>query len=122
MRTKLTILFLLFGLLVMPIQSVFAAPRADVTNDQVTFSFPNTATLSSTLSATANITSVTFEYGDKQQTCGDVIAKAYPKTTPGKTVQAEWAWDMRQSGSLPPGTTIWWRWLYTDETGAEFTS
>jgi hypothetical protein len=26
---------------------------------------------------------------------------------------------MRQSGSLPPGATIWWRWRYTDETGRE---
>jgi len=29
---------------------------------------------------------------------------------------------MRQSGSLPPGATIWWRWIYTDDTGAEFSS
>ena len=73
----------------MPAQSAFAAPRADVTDDQVTFSFPNTATFSATLSADANITSVTLEYGNEQQTCGDVIAKAYPeftsaKTTPGR--------------------------------------
>jgi hypothetical protein len=26
---------------------------------------------------------------------------------------------MRQSGSLPPGATIWWRWIYTDSTGKE---
>ena len=122
MQTKLTIFLLLFGILVMPAQSAFALPRADVTNNQVTFSFPNTATFSATLTSAANITSVTLEYGDKQQTCGDVIAKAYPHITPGKTVQAEWTWDMRQSGSLPPGTSIWWRWLYTDETGTEFSS
>jgi hypothetical protein len=29
---------------------------------------------------------------------------------------------MRQSGSLPPGATIWWRWRYTDETGKETVS
>ena len=122
MRTKLTIFLLLFGLLVIPVQSAFAAPRTDVTDDQVTFSFPNTATFSATLSANANITSVTLEYGDKQQTCGDVVAKAFPDFTSAKTTQVEWTWDMRQSGSLPPGASIWWRWLYTDETGAEFTS
>jgi hypothetical protein len=122
MRTKLTIFLLLFGLLLMPAQSAFAAPRADVTNDQVTFDFPNTATFSATLNANANITSVTLEYGDRQQTCGEVIAKAYPQITPGKTVQAEWIWDMRQSSSLPPGASIWWRWVYTDETGAEFST
>jgi hypothetical protein len=122
MRTKIIPFLFVIGMLLIPAQSAFAAPRADVTDDQVTFSFPNTATFSATLNADANITSVTLEYGDKQQTCGDVIAKAYPQITPGKTIRAEWAWDMRQSGSLPPGASIWWRWLYTDETGAEFTS
>jgi len=120
MRIKFIPFFLLFGLLVMPVQSVFAASHADVADDQVTFSFPNTATFSATLSADASITSVTLEYGNEQLTCGDVVAKAYPQITPGTTVQAEWTWDMRQSGSLPPGTQIWWRWLYTDVTGAQF--
>ena len=122
MRTKIIPFLFLIGMLLIPAQSAFAAPHADVTDDRVTFSFPNTATFSATLSANSNITSVTLEYGDKQQTCGDVIAKAYPQITPGKTVQTEWTWDMRQSGSLPPGTSIWWRWLYTDETGAQFSS
>ena len=122
MRTKITIFLLLFGILVMPVRSAFALPHTNVTDDQVTFDFPNTATFSATLSADASITSVTLEYGNVQQTCGDVIAKAYPQIAPDKTVQVEWTWDMRQSGSLPPGTSIWWRWVYTDETGATFAS
>lgn len=119
MRIRITIFLLLFGILIAPRQIASASPRADVQNDQVTFDFPNTATFSATLTANSNITAVTLEYGDNQLTCGDVIAKAFPQITPGKTVQAEWAWDMRQSGSLPPGTQIWWRWRYTDESGAE---
>ena len=120
-KTAATFL-LLFGLLITPLQTASAAPRADVQNDQVTFDFPNTATFSATLTANANITSVMLEYGDNQLTCGDVIAKTYPQITPGKTVQAKWTWDMRQSGSLPPGAQIWWRWRYTDSSGAEFVS
>jgi hypothetical protein len=115
-------LFLLFLLAVMPVHSVLAAPHADVDNDTVKFSFPETATFSATLSSNANITAVTLEYGNKQQTCGDVIAKAFPKITPASSVDVEWTWDMRHSGSLPPGTQIWWRWRYTDESGAEYVS
>ncbi len=122
MRKKILIFLLLLGILVTPHQNAFASARADVQNDQVTFDFPNTATFSATLSANTNITSVTLEYGDNQLTCGDVIAKAYPQITPGTTVQAEWTWDMRQSGSLPPGAQLWWRWRYTDESGAESVS
>jgi len=110
---------LLFLILLIPAQTALAAPRADVTNDQVTFDFPNTATFSATLSADSDIVSVTLEYGNVQQTCGEVVAKAFPDFTPAKNVNVEWTWDMRQSGSLPPGATIWWRWIYTDSTGNE---
>jgi hypothetical protein len=48
-----------------------------------------------------------------------VIAKAFPQFSPGKTVQAEWTWEMRQSGSLPPGAQLWWRWRITDVNGQE---
>jgi hypothetical protein len=122
MRTKIIPILLIFGLLFIPVQSVFAAPAAGVTDDQVKFDFPNTATFSATLGADSNISSVTLEYGNVQQTCGDVVAKAFPQFTPAKMVNIEWTWDMRQSGSLPPGSQIWWRWHYTDETGKEITS
>ncbi|MBI5964622.1 MAG: collagenase [Chloroflexi bacterium] len=122
MRLKTTIFFLLLGLIAAPLQSAFAAPPADVTNDKVTFSFPETATFSATLTANASITAVVLEYGNEQQTCGEVIAKAFPQFAPGKNVDVEWIWDMRQSGSLPPGSSLWWRWRYTDETGKEYLS
>ncbi len=122
MQARITKTFLLFMLLTAPFQTVFAAPFADVRDDKVTFSFPETATFSATLTSTANITSVTLEYGNQQQTCGEVIAKAFPQFTAATSVDVEWTWDMRQSGSLPPGTSIWWRWRYTDESGAEFVS
>ncbi len=122
MRRAMFRLILLCTMLISPFQTAAALMRADVKDDQVKFDFPNTATFSAALSANAEITSITLEYGDKQQTCGDVIAKAYPQFEAGKTVQAEWTWDMRQSGSLPPGAQIWWRWRYTDSSGAEFVS
>jgi len=122
MRLKITIFFLLLGLIAAPLQSAFAIQRADVTNDRVTFSFPETAAFSATLTAGAEITSVVLEYGNEQQTCGEVIAKAFPQFTPGKNVDVEWTWDMRQSGSLPPGSSLWWRWRYNDAAGKEYVS
>src|SRR3990172_3666312 len=119
---RISTLLLLFGTILMPVQAVSAAPRAEVREDRVTFSFPETATFSATLSSAAKITSVVLEYGNEQQTCGEVIAKAYPQFTPGKTVHAEWTWEMRQSGSLPPGAALWWRWRVTDANGSETVS
>jgi len=120
---RIQILFtLILSLNLLIATPAFAAPQANVTNDQPVLDFPNTVTFNATINANANITSVTLEYGTDQLTCGDVIAKAFPQFTPGKSVNVQWVWDMRQSGSLPPGATIWWRWHYTDESGAETVS
>lgn len=123
-RFRISLLLLLFFLigLLPPSLIVNAAPRADVSNSQATLDFPNTVAFSATLESSAAITSVTLEYGNAQLTCGEVTAKAFPEFTPGASVDASWTWDMRQSGSLPPGATIWWRWRYVDEAGGEFVS
>ena len=112
-----TLLALMLSLGLLAVPRVSAAPLADVTSDQPVINFPNTITFHAKLSANTNITSVVLEYGTEQQTCGDVIARAFPEFTPGKSIDVEWIWDMRQSGSLPPGTTIWWRWRYADDSG-----
>ena len=35
-------------------------------------------------------------------------------------VSVTWDWDMRRSGSMPPGALIWWRWRVVDDLGQEF--
>jgi len=119
LHKTLILLTLILSLNLFTIQPAFASPQADVTNNQAVISFPVSVTFSAQINATANITSVVLEYGTEQLTCGEVVAKAFPQFTPGKSVNIEWTWEMRQSGSLPPGATIWWRWRYTDETGNE---
>ena len=101
---------------------VRALPRAGVTDNKALINFPESATFSATISSPARIASVVLEYGSRQLTCGDVVAKAFPPFDPAVSVHVEWTWDMRQSGSLPPGAQLWWRWRYTDEAGNEFLS
>ena len=121
MPKKLILVLTLTLTLLNPTQTQ-AAPRADVEADSAELDFPNTVTFSATLNAPAGIVEVTLEYGNEQLTCGEVIAKAFPDFQPGESIGVSWTWDMRQSGSLPPGTTIWWRWRYVDSSGAEFLS
>ncbi len=120
MRIKIITFMLTFSLL-LP-SPAFASSPADVTNDRVTFDFPISATFSATITSNAEIQSIVLEYGNEQQTCGEVIAKAFPQFTPGARVDAEWTWEMRQSGSLPPGAKLWWRWRVTDASGSETVS
>ena len=111
MRKLILTLFLIFGS--SNVTSALALPAAQVTANEIILNFPESATFRATLTNAAEITSVILEYGSEQQTCGEVIAKAFPQFTPGQTVDVEWTWEMRQSGSLPPGAQLWWRWRMT---------
>ena len=105
-----------------PVPSVTSEARRKAavwTNNEIILNFPESATFRAAFTSDSDITSIVLEYGNEQQTCGEVIAKAFPQFTPGKSVEAEWTWEMRQSGSLPPGAQLWWRWRVTDANGQE---
>lgn len=99
-----------------------AQVAANVIENRAEIDFPNALTFKLKLEHTTSITWLTLEYGDIQQTCGEVVARAFPEFTPGKTISVSWSWDMRQSGSIPPGAQIWWQWRYKDAQGNEFTT
>ncbi len=103
------IIALIVGLSLFATTTAFAYPRATVTNNEAVIKFPESVTFSAAITSDSEIRSIILEYGNEQQTCGEVIAKAFPQFSPGKTVNAEWTWEMRQSGSLPPGASLWWR-------------
>ena len=120
MQFRRTVIFLLLLVLLVPTQLVSAAaPAATVTGDQAVIKFPDTITFQAQIANSVNVTSVTLEYGDHELTCGTVIAKAFPQFQPGQNVSVSWTWDMHQSGSLPPGETVWWRWHIVDANGQE---
>lgn len=104
---------------IFPSRNGHATFSPGITNDQVTLHFPDSLTFSASIQGEETISSVILEYGVEQLTCGTVIAKAIPQFTPARNVNVEWTWEMKQSGSLPPGATIWWRWQVTDSLGHE---
>lgn len=113
------IIAFLVSLNLLSVLPAHAASNADVTQNRVLLKFPETATFQVTVTSGVEIKSIVLEYGNQQETCGEVIAKAFPQFTPSKNVHTEWTWDMRQSGSLPPGAQLWWRWRVTDANGNE---
>ncbi len=90
-----------------------------VANDRATPEFPERLTFSADLQGQAEIQRVVLEYGADQLSCSQVVAKAFPEFTPGLSVSVAWTWEMRQSGSLPPGAQVWWRWRVTEADGRE---
>ena len=115
-----TIAILLGAALIAPL----TGPATDLTTtaDRATLEFPDRLTFSVNLQHETAIARVILEYGVQQLTCGAVVAKAFPDIAPAKTVAAEWTWEMKQTGSVPPGSTIWWRWRVIDVQGRETTT
>lgn len=124
LKRLLLILFLTPALTAIPgSQSVQARELTiQVSNEQAEISFPDAITFQATLQSATDIQDVTLEYGVDMQTCGTVVAKAFPQFTPGRQVSVEWTWEMKQSGSLPPGAAIWWRWQVSDASGQQGTT
>ena len=110
------ILFIIIDLL-LP-KTVFAQGTAiTASNDGALITFPNSISFSVDLESEEEISAIQMQYGTTQDTCGKVVAIAFPEFTPGKKVHAAWEWDMRQSGGEPPGTMIWWQWKIEDSAG-----
>jgi hypothetical protein len=96
-----------------------AQSQITIVDGGVEIAFPDRITFSASVTSGAPIARVVLEYGVAKLTCGEVVAKAFPDFTPGTSADVRWTWEMRQSGSEPPGTTIWYRWRVTDANGAE---
>ncbi len=85
-------------------------------------SFPNTIDFSATITSDETIVYAEFVYGTDERTCTDVQATSLLIFTPSQVVKAKWQWDMHNSGSLPPGTQIWWQWKAVTMSGQMVTS
>lgn len=67
----------------------------------------------------AEIVSAALVHGVSSNNClGDSQARRQVAVKPGGQVDLKWMWSLEDSGNLPPGTTIWWRWELRDASGA----
>jgi hypothetical protein len=121
-------LYTTFMLLSVVLVSGFAFPSATfaqgtsagpitITHRPEFIAFPDRISFNAQITSTTPIEQVVLEYGVVKRTCGDIVAKAFPNLTPATTVEVNWTWEMLQTGSEPPGSTIWYRWRATDRAG-----
>lgn len=104
----------------LPAPSGLSAQSDIVIDDQgATIEFPNLLTFAARIESAAEIEQVILEYGVDKLTCGTVTAQAFPDFEPSTATDVTWTWEMRQSGSEPPGAQIWYRWRVVDAAGNE---
>ena len=89
-----------------------------VTRNQAVPSYPESILFQLSAESDLEIESAELEFGTDALSCGETTARAVPDDfTPANNVEVEWDWNLRRTGTLPPGTTVWWRWILRDAAG-----
>ena len=78
--------------------------------------FPSILSFGLSVSSDVDITDVRLHYTVDRVSFAQVTSEVYIEFAPDTEVLAEWTWDMRKVGGLPPGTTISYWWTAKDES------
>ena len=110
----LVVCLFLAAVIPVPLQ---AQGKLTVLDSGTQMEFP--AKLSFTLSAEsdANITDIRLHYVVDRWSFAQVTSEVYVEFVPAATVDAEWTWDMRRTGGIPPGASIHYWWTVEDARG-----
>ncbi|TDI83578.1 MAG: hypothetical protein E2O74_06575 [Chloroflexi bacterium] len=106
-----------------------AAPTldyADVTlaASEATIDFPDSIDFLLSASSALPLRKVDLEFGtDHVYSCA---TREYSSVRldfePDTEVELSWEWELKKTGSIPPGTVVWWRWRFQDEGGRSYLS
>jgi hypothetical protein len=95
-------------------------PDITVTRDEAVPSYPDRIEFHLAATGTAAIDQVELVFRTDAQTCGESETRAVPEDfQPSTTIDVMWTWNLRQAGTIPPGTTVHWQWILRDAAGAE---
>jgi hypothetical protein len=93
-----------------------------VQNNRIILDFPRSITFALEFSSALPLKKVVLEYGTDKRTIASEVQRAEPEFGIGNNFKTSWTWDMRKTGSLPPGASVWWQWHITDEANREYTT
>jgi hypothetical protein len=51
-----------------------------------------------------------------------IVSEIYIQFPPASSVTAQWVWDMRKTGGLPPGSSVDYWWTISDTNGSKLTT
>jgi hypothetical protein len=94
--------------------------NVEVIEAAATIYFPDEIEFSIEVESDVIIDIVELEYGLDVSSCVTDVNRVIPDDfEPARDVNTYWVWNMRRTGSLPPGARLWWRWHVVDENGIE---
>lgn len=94
-----------------------------VTNNEAVVTFPGRIDFEVSATSSANIESANLTYRTDALSCGESVSQAIAEDfEPGTDLDLSYEWDLRQTGTMPPGTTVTWQWTLTSTAGESVTT
>jgi len=56
-----------------------------------------------------------LEYGTDKRSLVSEVSRVEPEYALDVKIRTSYVWEMKKTGSLPPGARVWWQWRITDE-------
>ncbi len=95
-----------------------AAGELTVLSSSAEMDFPTTLTFEIAAESGAAITNIRLNYTVERMEHAYIVGEFFIHFTPSTSVEAEYVWDMRMTGGLPPGASLRYWWRVTDASGA----
>lgn len=89
--------------------------EVSITSNRAITDFPNTIAFTLEGSSTLPVATINLEYGTDKRSVVSEVSRVEPEYASGVNIRTSWVWEMKKTGSLPPGARVWWRWRITDE-------
>jgi cell division septation protein DedD len=109
-----SILFLLSG---NPLTTSAQDSTIVLLEDEIAPDFPEMIQFRVAVESAADIERIVLWYGTNGRSCQTGGSRQSITFDAGSQVEAEWEWELRRSGAIPPGATIWWQWEVEDAAG-----
>ena len=97
--------------------SAQAGDELAVLDSSVEVDFPLRLNFSLSAESGVSITDIRLHYTVDRMSHAQVTSEVYIEFVPATTIEAEWSWDMRKTGGLPPGSSAGYWWTVEDAKG-----
>jgi len=89
--------------------------EVSITNDRAITDFPNTIAFTIEGVSALKVAEIILEYGTDKRSLVSEVSKVEPEYALDVKIRTSYVWEMKKTGSLPPGARVWWQWRITDE-------
>jgi hypothetical protein len=105
--------------------TAIASPKAaEVTEtiNKAEVDFPERVTFTLTGTSASPVKTIILEYCTDIHSVVSQISRVEPQYAKSTQISTNYVWEMKKTGSIPPGVRITWQWRIMDETGGTYAS